>query len=67
MTNIDQLKTQVSHLGCEKKKIQSWSTDITLSGWEPRWVLKNDENIIRPNVYKALVETKFIISIDALN
>ena len=43
------------------------STDIILSGWGPRWVFKNDENIIGPNVYKALVETKFIIPIDTLN
>ena len=55
MTNIEQLKTQVPHLGCEKKN-QSWSTDITLSGWGPRWVLNNDGNIIGPNIYKILVE-----------
>ena len=55
MANIEQLKAQVPHLGCEKKN-HSWSIDITLSGWGPRWVLNNDGNIIEPNVYKALVE-----------
>ena len=55
MTNIEQLKAQVPHLGCEKKN-QSWNTDITLSGWGPRWVLNNDGNIIGSNVYKALVD-----------
>ena len=67
MINIEQLKAQVSHLGCEKKNYQSWSTDITHSGWGPRWVLNYDGNIIEPNVYKALVKTKSIIPIDALN
>ena len=67
MANIEQLKAQVLHLGCEKKKFQSWSTDITLSGWGPKWVLNKDENIIGPNIYKALVEAKSIILIDALN
>ena len=43
------------------------STDITPSGWGPKQVLKNDGNIIEPNVYKALVETKSIIPNDALN
>ena len=43
------------------------STDITPSGWGPRWVLENDGNIIGPNVYKVLVEAKSIIPIDTLN
>ena len=67
MANIEQLKAQVPHLGCGKKNYQSWSTDITPSGWRPRWVLKNDGNMIGPNVYKALVKVKSIILIDALN
>ena len=67
MADIEQLKTQVPHLGCEKKNYQSWRTDITPSGWGPRWVLNNDGNIIGPNLYKVLVEAKFIILIDALN
>ena len=67
MVNIKQLKAQVLHLGCKKKNYQSWSTDITPSGWGPRWVLKNDRNIIEPNVYKTLIETKSIIPMDALN
>ena len=56
MVNIKQLKAQISHFGCEEKKYQSWSTDITPSGWGPKWVFNNDGNIIGPNVYKALVE-----------
>ena len=43
------------------------SIDIAPSRWKSRWVLKNDENIIGPNVYKVIVEAKFIIPIDALN
>ena len=67
IANIEQLKAQVPHLGCEKKIYQFWSTDIAPSGWGPRWILNNDGNIIGLNVYKALVEAKSIISIDALN
>ena len=52
---------------CDEIIINLLSTDITHSRWRPRWALKNDENIIGPNVYKALVEAKSIIPIDALN
>ena len=52
---------------CDEIIINLLSTDITHSRWGLRWVLKNDENIIGPNVYKAIVEAKSIISIDALN
>ena len=55
MVNIEQLKAQVPHLGCERKKIQSWSTDITLSEWGPRWVFNNDGNIIGLMFIKPLL------------
>ena len=50
-----------------KKIYQSWSTDITPLGWRPKWVLKNDGNMIGPNVYKVLVKAESIIPIDTLN
>ena len=52
---------------CDEIIISLLSTDITHLGWRSRWILKNDGNIIGPNVYKVLVEAKFIIPIDALN
>ena len=67
MVNIEQLKAQVPQLGCEKKIYQSWGIDITPSRWGPRWVIKNDGNVIGPNVYKVIVKKKFIIMIDTLN
>ena len=56
MVNIKQLKAQIPHLGCEKKNYQSWNTNITHLGWGTRWILKNDGNIIEPNVYKVFVK-----------
>ena len=52
---------------CDEIIINLLSTDITLSRWRPKWVFKNDGNIIGPNVYKAHVEAKFIILINTLN
>ena len=52
---------------CDEIIINILSTDITPSGWGPRWVLTNDGNIIGPNAYKALVGAKSIVLINALN
>ena len=52
---------------CDEIIINLLSTNITPSGWGPRWVVKNAGNIIGPNVYKVLVKAKSIILIDALN
>ena len=52
---------------CDEIIINVLSTDITPSGWGPKQVLKNDGNIIEPNVYKAFVEAKSIILINTLN